>query len=92
MARARGKVRGRDGWYMLSAFDRYGPGPGVGSFTPASERSEHRGIWVGDELKPVHSSPGGDKNHERSEYRCNLERQEFVVRSGASAEWRMTIS
>ena len=54
---------------MLSAFDRYGPGPGVGSFTPASERSEHRGIWVGGELVPVYSSPGGDKNHERSEYR-----------------------
>ena len=79
MARARGKVRGRDGWYMLSAFDRCGADGGVGSFTPASERSEHRGIWVGSELRPVHSSPGGDKNHERSEYRCNLERQEFVA-------------
>ena len=55
------------------------PVPGVGSFTPASERSEHRGIWVGSELRPVHSSPGGDKDHERSEYRCILERQEFVA-------------
>jgi len=33
-----------------------------------------------------------DKKHERSEYRSVLERQEFVVRNGASAEWRMTIS
>ena len=64
---------------MLSACDGCGAGPGVGSFTPASERSEHRGIWVGGELVPVHSSPGGDKNHERSEYRCDLERQEFVA-------------
>ena len=86
------KVRGWDGWYKLSAFDRCGADGGVGSFTPASERSEHRGIWVGGELKPVHSSPGGDKDHERSEYRCILERQEFVGQSGASAEWRMTIS
>jgi len=37
-------------------------------------------------------SPGGDKDHERSEYRLILERQEFVVRNGALAEWRMTIS
>lgn len=92
MAHARGKVRGWDVWYMLSAFDRCGAAPGVGSFTPASERSEHRGIWVGGELRPVNSLPGGDKDHERSEYRCILERQEFVVRNGAPAEWRMTIS
>ncbi len=42
MAHALEKVRGWDGWYMLSAFDRCGVSPGVGSFTPASERSEHR--------------------------------------------------
>ena len=35
--------------------------------------------WVGGELVPVYSSPGGDKDHERSEYRCILERQEFVA-------------
>ena len=29
------------------------------------------------------SSLGGVKDHERSEYRLNLERQEFVVRNGA---------
>ena len=38
------------------------------------------------------SSLGGVKDHERSEYRLSLERQEFVVRNGALAEWRMTIS
>jgi len=35
--------------------------------------------WAGGELVPVYSSPGGDKDHERSEYRCILERQEFVA-------------
>jgi len=34
----------------------------------------------------------GLRDHERSEYRLSLERQEFVVRNGAYAEWRMTIS
>ncbi|MDD3945452.1 MAG: hypothetical protein PHS38_12165 [Bacteroidales bacterium] len=38
------------------------------------------------------SSLGGVKDHERSEYQLILERQEFVVRNGAQAEWRMTIS
>ena len=46
------------------------------------------GFWVGGER----SSLGGDKDHERSEYRSILERKEFVVRNGAYAEWRMTIS
>jgi len=64
------------------------PVPGGGSFATASERSEHRWVWVGGER----SSLGGDKDHERSEYRSILERQEFVVRNGAAAEWRMTIS
>ncbi|MDD3945150.1 MAG: hypothetical protein PHS38_10600 [Bacteroidales bacterium] len=64
------------------------PVPGGGSFATASERSEHRWVWVGGER----SSLGGDKDHERSEYRSILERQEFVVRNGAQAEWRMTIS
>ena len=31
------------------------------------------------------SSLGGVKDHERSEYRLSLERQEFVVRNGAGA-------
>ena len=31
------------------------------------------------------SSLGGVKDHERSEYRLNLERKEFVVRNGAGA-------
>jgi len=34
----------------------------------------------------------GLRDHERSEYRSILARQEFVVRNGADAEWRMTIS
>ena len=41
------------------------PVPGGGSFATASERSEHRWVWVGGER----SSLGGDKDHERSEYR-----------------------
>ena len=49
------------------------------SILPTSERSER-------------SSLGGVKDHERSEYLLSLERQEFVVRNGALAEWRMTIS
>jgi len=31
--------------------------------------------WVGRRT----GSPGGAKDHERSEYRCDLERQEFVA-------------
>ena len=46
------------------------------------------GHWVGRRT----DSPGGDKDHERSEYRSVLERQEFVVGNGALAEWKMTIS
>ena len=46
------------------------PVPGGGSFIPASERSEHRWVWMGSER----SSLGGDKDHERRKYRikCTL--------------------
>ena len=47
---------------------------------------------VGPRVGGERSSLGGVKDHERSEYRLSLERQEFVVRNGALAEWRMTIS
>jgi len=43
--------------------------------------------WVGGERVRR-----AGKTHERSEYRFILERQEFVVRNGAYAEWKMTIS
>jgi len=80
MARARGKVRGRDGWYMLSAFDRCGAGRGAWvHLRRRVSAANTAGYWVGGELRPVYSSPGGDKDHERSEYRCILERQEFVA-------------
>jgi len=47
---------------------------------------------AGSRVGGERSSLGGVKDHERSEYRLILERQEFVVRNGAQAEWRITIS
>jgi hypothetical protein len=91
MARARGKVRGRDGWYCFLLLIDMVRGPGVGSFTPPSERSEHRGIWCGGELVPVYSSPGGDKDHERANT-AEYWSVKSLGRSGASVEWRTTIS
>ena len=40
------------------------PVPGGGSFATASERSEHRWVWVGGER----SSLGGAKDHERRKF------------------------
>jgi len=45
-------------------FDGGCAGPGGGSFATASERSEHRWVWVGGEQ----GSPGGDKDHERRKF------------------------
>ncbi len=39
---------------------------------------------VGSRVGGERSSLGGVKNHERSEYILSLERQEFVVRNGAT--------
>jgi hypothetical protein len=66
-------------WEKVYFIDGGCGGPGGGSFVPASERSEHRWSLGGRRT----GSPGGDKDHERSEYRSILERQEFVVRNGA---------
>jgi len=44
--------------------------------------------WVGRRT----GSPGGEKDHERSEYRFILEHKEFVIWNGAEAERKMTIS
>ena len=52
---------GRCGVFILLFMDAV-PVPGGGSFSTASERSEHRWVWVGGER----SSLGGDKDHERA--------------------------
>lgn len=70
MGRARGEVevrgRFREGicqiWVHFLMEDV--PVPGGGSFATASERSEHRWVWVGGER----SSLGGDKDHERRKF------------------------
>ena len=51
-------------------------------------------IWVHFLMEDVPVPGGGSfaTASERSEYRSVLERQEFVVRNGAYAKWRMTIS
>ena len=62
------KVRGRfrEGicQVWVHCFDGGCAGPGGGSFATASERSEHRWVWVGGEQ----GSPGGDKDHERRKF------------------------
>ena len=91
MDRARAGVLGFRGGVVAYAFfvDGCSTCPGRGFIARmASERSEHRWVWVGGEWV----RRAGLKDHERSEYRSVLERQEFVVRNGASAEWKMTIS
>jgi len=76
-------------WHMLFLLMVAVPALGVVSLpgwrVSGANTADH---WVGGER----SSLGGVKDHERSEYRTILERQEFVVRNGAAAEWRMTIS
>ena len=68
MDRARAGVLGFRGGVVAYAFfvDGCSTCPGRGFIARmASERSEHRWVWVGGER----SSLGGDKDHERSEYR-----------------------
>jgi len=59
-----GEVQERDFRVWVHCFGGGCAGPGGGSFTTVSERSEHRWVWVGGER----SSLGGDKDHERRKF------------------------
>jgi len=63
-AEGSGKVQGRGFRVWVHLFDGKCTGPGGGSFATASERSEHRWVWVGGER----SSLGGAKDHERRKF------------------------
>ena len=106
----RGRVREGICQVWVHCFDGGRAGPGGVHLCRRVSAANTAVHWVGRRT----GSPGGDKDHERSEYWTGdhlpykqgvmtrnmsgantvfiLERQEFVVRNGAAAEWRITIS
>ena len=76
-----GKVQGRGFRVWVHLFDGGCAGPGGVHLCRRVSAANTAVSRVGGER----SSLGGVKDHERSEYRTILERQEFVVRNGAGA-------